>query len=364
MNRLRYRFILAFISVIILMMISTVGLAVAADLFGFAPENRHLPELLEQVPPEVLAEIEAITQEAIPRQLALFLVIGAVNSILVAVLLSRSLTKPLDELAAAARDIGAQNLGRRVTIQGTDEIADVARAFNEMAARLQEAETLRQSMLADVAHELRTPVSVIQGNLRAILDDIYPLEKEEVARLYEQTLHLSRLITDLRDLAQAEAHQLPLNVAPVDVAQLVKETAVTFRPLCETEKIDLRAELLGKLPPIQADPARLRQCLANLLGNAIRHTPAGGTITIQAEHLPGELQLRVIDTGEGIPPAHLAHVFDRFYRVDSTRSRETGGSGLGLAIAQAIVEAHGGEISVESKGQGRGSQFTIHLPAG
>lgn len=362
MNRLRTRFILAFIAVIILMLISTVGFALFAESLGLMPEDRRFAELMEQVSPEILAEIETIGQRAAPRQLGVFLLIGAANSIVVAVLLSRSLTKPLDELATAARDIGAQNLSRRVKVKGKDEIADVAKAFNEMAAQLEQAETLRRNLLADVAHELRTPVTVLQGNLRAILDDVYPLEKDEVARLYEQTLHLTRLIDDLRELAQAEAHQLPLNVTAVDVARLVKETAVTFQPMCESEGLTLRAELLGALPTIHADRARLQQSLNNLLNNAIRHTPAGGTITMQAEQLPGRLQLRVIDTGEGITPEHLAHIFDRFYRIDAARSRDTGGIGLGLAIVKAIVEAHGGKVTAVSGGKNQGSQFTIHLP--
>jgi len=362
MNRLRTRFFLAFIGVIVLMLISAMGLATAAQALGYMPEDQRLLELLEQVSPEVLTEIQAITQRTAPRQLAVFLLIAALNSILVAVLLSRSLAKPLDELVAAARDIGAQNLSRRVQVRGKDEIADVAQAFNEMAARLEQAETLRRNLLADVAHELRTPVTVLQGNLRAILDDVYPLEKEEVARLYEQTLHLTRLIDDLRELAQAEAHQLPLNLSEVDVTKLVKETAVVFQPLCDIAGITLRAELLGALPTIQADRARLRQSLNNLLDNAIRHTQAGGTITMQAEQLPEELQLRVLDTGEGIPPAHLEHVFDRFYRIDAARSRETGGTGLGLAIVKAIAEAHHGRVTVHSDGPNQGSQFIIHLP--
>jgi signal transduction histidine kinase len=363
MNHLRTRFILAFIGVILMVVILPISFALTAEALGLLPEDRRYDQLIEQVPPDVLAEFETLSQRALPRQLAAFLLIGATVATVAGVLLSRSLTRPLDELAAAARDIGAQNLSRRVNVKGTDEIADVATAFNEMAGRLEQQETLRRNLLADVAHELRTPVTVLQGNLRAILDDVYPLEKEEVARLYEQTLHLTRLIDDLRELAQAEAHQLPLNVTAVDVAKLVKETAVTFQPICDHEGITLRAELLGALPIIQADQARLRQSLNNLLDNAIRHTPRNGTITMQAEQLPGELQLRVIDTGEGITAEHREHVFDRFYRIDPARSRETGGTGLGLAIVKAIVEAHGGKITVESDGKGQGSRFVIHLTA-
>lgn len=362
MNKLRTRFIISFIIVIILMIVIPVVMAMIADYFGLFPEDRRFAQLFNQVPPEILAEFNRLSAQTLPRQLAVFLLIGAGVGTIAGVLLSRSLAKPLDALADAARDIGAQNLSRRVEVIGTDEIADVAKAFNDMASRLEEAETLRRNLLADVAHEIRTPVSVIQGNLRAILDGVYPLEEKEVARLYEQTLHLTRLIDDLRELAQAEAHQLNLDIMTVDVASLVKDTAVTFKPICETEQIELRAELLGKLPPIRADQARLRQSLVNLVDNAIRHTPAQGMVTLQAEQLPGALHLRVIDSGSGIPAEHIDHVFDRFYRIDEARSRNTGGTGLGLAIVKAIAEAHGGTVSVTSHGRGQGSQFTICLP--
>lgn len=344
------------------MVIIPVLMAMTAETLGLVPEDRQFQRLWEEVPPEVIAEIERLSANALPRQLAVFLLIGAGVGTIAGVILGRSLAKPLDELADAARDIGAHNLSRRVEVIGTDEIADVAQAFNDMASRLEEAETLRRNLLADVAHELRTPVSVIQGNLRAILDGVYPLEEQEVARLYEQTLHLTRLIDDLRELAQAEAHQLQLNLVEVDVAKLVKDTAVTFRPICEAEDIELRPELLGKLPIIQADKARLRQCLVNLIDNAIRHTPKQGRITLQAEQFPNKLHLRVIDNGEGISPDHIEHVFDRFYRADEARSRDTGGTGLGLAIVKAIAEAHGGLVTVESNGRGQGSQFTLCLP--
>lgn len=364
MNRLRTRFIVSFIIVIVLMVIIPVSVAQLVASFGLLPPDRGFARLFEQIPPEVLTQFTTLSQHALPRQLAIFLLLGAGVGTLAGVLLSRSLTKPLDELADAARDIGAQNLSRRVEIKGTDEISDVAKAFNEMASRLEEAETLRRNLLTDVAHELRTPVSVIQGNLRAILDGVYPLEEEEVARLYEQSLHLTRLIDDLRELAQAEAHQLPLNMSEVDIAKLVKDTAVTFKPICEAEQITLRVELLGKLPFIQADKARLRQSLVNLVDNAIRHTPAKGTITIQTEEVGAELQLRIIDSGVGIEPEHIAHVFNRFYRADEARSRNTGGTGLGLAIVKAIAEAHGGYVTAASNGRGQGSQFTLCLPLG
>ena len=362
MNRLRSRFILAFISVIFLVLFTPVWLGIIATVFNLDRPDPEIEALIEEIPEDVVLQMEEIFRESFVRQASAFLLVGAVVGTVTAVLLSRQLARPLDTLADAARDIGEQNLSRRVEVKGAEEIMEVASSFNEMASRLEQAEELRQNLLTDVAHELRTPVTVIQGNLRAILDDVYPLEKEEIARLYEQTLLLTHLIDDLRELAQAEAHQLSLAMTEVDVASLVKDTAVTYKPIAAEKKITLRAELLGALPLIQADQARLRQGLLNLLDNAIRYTPQAGTIIVQAEQIGEQVELRVIDDGVGIAAEHLPHVFDRFYRTDGARSREHGGSGLGLAIVRAIVEEHGGTVTAVSAGLNQGTTFTITLP--
>jgi two-component system OmpR family sensor kinase/two-component system sensor histidine kinase BaeS len=283
--------------------------------------------------------------------------------ILLGLIIARSLTAPLGQLAAAARQISRGKFDQRVPVEGTEEVADLARAFNEMTAGLEQAEILRRNMVADVAHELRTPLSVLQGNLRAILDDVYPLEKAEITRLYDQTRLLSRLINDLRELAQAEAGQLELNRQAIDLTKLLQDTVVTFSPIVEAEEINLNTHIPAHLPPVRADSARIAQVLHNLMANALRHTPAGGVISLQAGTENGQLWLSVQDTGEGISAEDLPHVFDRFYRSDRARSRATGGSGLGLAIARVIVEAHGGQINAASDGiSGHGSTFTVRLP--
>jgi signal transduction histidine kinase len=347
--------------VMLLVLMMPAAIFLTLRYFNLVPAG-EVPELLRELPPEVLAQLQEIMFRAIWEQVAQFLVVTAVIGTIAGIILSRSLTRPLNKLADAANAIGARDLSQRVEVKGSDEIVAVATAFNEMAEQLENAETLRSNLLADVAHELRTPVTVIQGNLQAILDDVYPLDKEEVARLYDQTRHLTRLINDLRELAQAEAHRLPLDLAMVDVAEWVKQTAVPFKPLAEAENVTLRVELLGKLPTIQADKARLTQSLQNLLQNALRHMLPGGTITVQAEQAADEVHISVLDTGMGIAPEHLPHVFDRFYRTDQTRSRDTGGTGLGLAIVKAIVEAHNGRVTVHSDGVNKGSQFMMILP--
>jgi two-component system OmpR family sensor kinase/two-component system sensor histidine kinase BaeS len=217
--------------------------------------------------------------------------------------------------------------------------------------------------MADIAHELRTPLSVVQGNLRAILDDVYPLEKSEIARLYDETRLLSRLVDDLRELAQAEAGQLGLNLRATDLAALLHRTITNFEPAAESKQIDLTIETAGALPDIEADPDRLAQVLRNLLTNALRHTPPGGQIAVTASLGQACVRVSVADSGQGVAPEYLDHVFDRFWRADHARSRENGGSGLGLTIAKSLVEAHGGRIWVEST-LGQGATFIFEVPTG
>jgi signal transduction histidine kinase len=300
--------------------------------------------------------------EQLSRLLLLLALGGGVVGITLSILASRSLTAPLSRLAAAAHEIGARNFSRRVEPAGTDEVREVARAFNEMADHLEQAERLRRNLVADVAHELRTPLSVLQGNLRAMLDDIYSLDKEEIGRLYMQTRLLGRLVDDLHDLAQAEAGQLSLNYQTIDLAQLVRDTAGSHQPVAEESGITLQTDIDPDLPALSADEGRITQVLHNLIANALRHTLSGGTIVIRATATDGEVLLTVQDSGDGIAPEHLPHIFDRFYRTDGSRARTSGGAGLGLAIVRAIVLAHGGSIDVVSEGVGQGSTFTVRLP--
>ncbi len=290
---------------------------------------------------------------------------GGILGIIFGIVISRSLTAPLDQLAEAARSIGARQLNQRVEPRGTQEMIAVAEAFNEMATDLEQAEKLRRNLLADVAHELRTPLSVLQANLRAILDEVYPLDQAEITRLYDQTRFLSRMVNDLHELAQAEAHKLPLDLETVDVGALIESTMAQFRPNAEAKQVQLQTNLADSLPTLQVDSTRLKQVLQNLLSNALKHTPPSGEITIHTEAATNAVQITISDNGEGIPLEHLPHIFDRFYRTDPARSRDRGGTGLGLAITRAIIEAHGGHIHATSSGiSGEGSCFTIQLPVG
>ena len=279
--------------------------------------------------------------------------------------LSRSLTAPLQRLASAARALAAGDLAQRVEVTGSADVADVAQAFNEMAEGLEEAERLRHNLIVDVAHELRTPLSVLQGNLQAILDDVYPLDRAEITRLYDETRLLSRLVDDLRELALADAGELRLNLQATDAGRVVQAAAESLSPAAQAQGVTLTAEVRGSLPQIQADPDRLAQVLRNLLVNAFRHTPTGGSVTLTASATADEVEFAVSDTGEGIAAEALPHIFERLWRADRSRTRDerwAGGSGLGLSIAKSLVEAQGGRIWVESK-QSQGATFRFTMPS-
>ena len=222
--------------------------------------------------------------------------------------------------------------------------------------------------MADVAHELRTPLSIIQGNLEAMLDGVLPTSPEEIASLRDETALLARLVSDLRLLSLAEAGQLKLERVPTDLPALIRNVLATLRPQAEAENILLADDLPAAMPSFNLDPDRISQALHNLLANALRYTPAGGNVTVGVR-LEGNLaRVDISDTGSGIAPDDLSHLFDRFYRADKSRSRASGGSGIGLTIVRQLVRAHGGDISVESPilkrpdGSGYGSRFTFTLP--
>jgi len=326
--------------------------------------------VLDEQEQQFLDKVEYLLLVNAALAVGLIVVVGA--------LLNRRLSAPLQRLAAAARAVAAGDLDQQVEAGGSTEVAQVGQAFNEMTAALQEAETLRQNMVADVAHELRTPISVLQGNLWAILNDAYPLEKAEISRLYDETRLLSRLVEDLRELALADAGQLHLNLCPTDVAQVIRHTVDNFALATEVQEVSLTAQLPDDLAPAQADPDRVAQVLRNLLINALRHTPSGGLVTVSASSVAKDLEIAIADTGEGIAPEDVPHVFERFWRADPARTRSEigaeerlagtcpvrtvqGGTGLGLSVAQSLVKAQGGRIWVEST-PGEGTVFRFTLP--
>lgn len=328
---------------------------IAGYLYVFAPPNRTV----------ILSTPAASFLQGLRRSIWQAGLVAGGLGILLGLVLSRILSAPLARLTAAARAISAGDLTQRVPDGGPEEVAELGRAFNQMTTALAQAEQLRRNLIADIAHELRTPLTVVQGNLQAILDGVFPLETAEIATIYDETRLLSRLVDDLHELAQAEAGQLPLERRAIDAAELVKAAVASFAPLAAEQQIALAAEADAPLPAVLADPDRISQVLRNLIGNALRYTAAGGRVTVAAQAgPPGYVTVRVADTGSGIAPEDLPHVFDRFWRADRSRARSSGGSGLGLAIARHLIEAHGGRIGVESElGQGTTFHFTLPVAA-
>lgn len=290
------------------------------------------------------------------------IIVGLVIGIFFGFLISRNFANRLGHLAETANQLSPNDLDKHVIVRGSIEEQQLAIAFNAMLARLKESEQLRRNLVADVAHELRTPLTVLQGNLRAILDDVYPMNKSEVAGLYDQTRLLARLVNDLHELSQAEARKLPFQKESINLSQLIRRLADTFDLIAEAEGVRMEVNIPNDVR-VYGDAGRLLQVMHNLLTNALQHTPAGGQITLTIQVNGEQLTLFIKDTGNGIPAHHLPYVFDRFYRVDRSRSRKDGGTGLGLAISKAIVEAHHGRIWAMSDGEaGKGATFIIELP--
>lgn len=288
-------------------------------------------------------------------------VIAGLLALLLAGLIAGQLLKPVMQVTRAAENIAAGRRDQRVPVQGNDELATLALAFNRMTDSLKESEERRQAMTADIAHELRTPLSIQRAQLEAMQDGVYPLSAENLRQVLEQNEMLSRLVEDLRTLALADAGELVLDCVAVDPAQLVMRSAERFRPAAEARGITLETALpvLAQSKPVWGDPLRLNQILGNLLNNALQHTPAQGKVTLELDSENDAVIIRVRDTGAGIPPEALSRIFERFYRADRSRSRDEGGSGLGLAIARQLAEAHGGRI--EAANYPGGSVFTLWL---
>jgi two-component system OmpR family sensor kinase len=286
---------------------------------------------------------------------------AAALSVAAGLLFGRVLAAPLSRMAGAARLYSRREWNHRIPEQGTRETAEVSRAMNEMAASLERAEILRRNLTADIAHELRTPLAVLQGNLQALLDGVYPLNPAEVARLLDETRLLNRLVDDLRELSLAEAGNTALRSERVDLGSLLSSTAASFAAAADARSVRIERDLPAGGLTATADPDRTRQVLVNLIVNALRHTPEGGRILLRAGRGGNEVTVEISDTGSGVSAADLPRVFDRFYRTEASKSAGAAGSGLGLAVAKAWIEKMGGRIGAESK-VGEGSRFWFTLP--
>ncbi|MBN1261214.1 MAG: HAMP domain-containing protein [Anaerolineae bacterium] len=283
-------------------------------------------------------------------------------ALVLGVWLARTLTRPLRALTQATRAVATGDLEQQVAVRSRDELGELATAFNQMSADLAQANQARRQMTADIAHDLRSPLTVIGGYLEALRDGVLQPTPARFEAMYQESQYLLRLVEDLRTLSLADAGELILNRVAVPPRALLKRLAATYQLAAEQQEITMTVDVPGDLPDIIVDPDRMIQVLGNLVSNALRYTPEGGQIALGAKAVGGAVALTVADTGSGIPSEALPRIFDRFYRVDASREEHEGESGLGLAIARSLVEAHGGAIAVASA-VGEGTTFTLTLPA-
>ena len=299
------------------------------------------------------------------RSIGLYFLWGGLIAVAIALamtfFLSRRILAPIRSLASVARQLGQGDFSQRVQTEDRSELGELAQTFNSMASDLERAEQLQRNMVADVAHELRTPLSNIRGYLEAIRDGIKKPDRDTIRSLDEEATLLSRLVDDLQELSLADAGELKLNCRVEDLAKLIEQTVAPVQVQAATKGISVSIDLSDRLSSVKIDYNRISQVLRNLLENAIAHTAKGNSITLTAKQQGNRVEVSVTDTGEGIPIEDLPNIFERFYRVDKSRARATGGTGLGLTIAKRLIEAHGGKIEVRSE-PGKGSRFSFTIP--
>lgn len=284
---------------------------------------------------------------------------GTVLALGAGLALAWSLTRPLQRLADDVRHITPADVGAQVRVGGTDEMRDLAHTFNEWSTQLAASEQARQRMTADIAHELRTPLTVMRGHVEAMLDGVYPLDMGYIAVVYNQILHLGRMVEDLRLLTRAESDQLPLNCTRKDAVNLLQQAAERFQPLADDDGITLTVSVQDAPLWVSVDVGRLQQVFDNLLANGLRHTSNDGTVYLKARRDAAQVVIEIRNTGTPISEAEAAHLFQRFWRADAARQRDSGGSGLGLAITRQLVRLHGGTISAHPEPDGTTIRFTL-----
>ncbi|HSC03230.1 MAG TPA: ATP-binding protein, partial [Solirubrobacteraceae bacterium] len=334
-----------------------VALSVGPGIF-----HHHIHDALGYVPPDVAHHLDTAYNTATLISLGIAVGAAVLMALILSTIVSASVVRPVRALAGAAQRIARGGHASRVPVRGTDELAQLAGAFNDMATSLERAEQIRRQLLADVAHELRNPLATVESYVEALSDGVLAADEENWSAIRAETTRLNRLVNDLQEVSRAEAHELDLHPTPAKLSALAEDAVKAATPTYAAKGVTLDAALSSHSPTVEVDRERLAEVLANLLANALRHTPSGGEVRVSA-HTQGRFaEIAIADTGEGIPPEHLDRIFERFYRIDPARSRASGGTGIGLAIVRAIVEAHDGTVTATSEGLGHGATFTIRLP--
>jgi len=384
-QKLRWKLFISHLVIIVVAMVVLLGVAHFLAKTGL---GQNVPSTLDSAaaetslitPGPVLDQSLQERFQLVVDQALLIAAFGALaTAVVVSLFVSRRIVEPIMQIATVSRRLAQGFYRERTLIASDDELADLSRSVNQLAATLEQTELRRLNLLADVAHELRTPLATIEGYMEGLIDGVVTPDKQTFGLVLRESARLQRLIEDLDLLSQVEAGQLSIAPQQLDLHDELTNVADQFVPQFATKGVQLRLDLPSNLPITWADPDRIEQVMINLLANALRYTAAGGQVTLHAhlEATDGEadpasvdgepnaarwVRIEVRDTGIGIASEHLPHVFERFYRVDKSRARTSGGSGIGLTIVRYLVYAHGGDLSATSAGVGRGSTFTLKLP--
>lgn len=356
-------------SYMVVIMVGIVTLAVSAESIIPTAFNRHMAGMqmmmggqmgMQNMADDLFTNFRTAFTEALLWAVGL----ATLSAVIVSVFVARRVVTPVRYMMRASLHIADGHYAERVPETSFDELGQLARSFNQMAAALEQTETMRRELIGNVAHELRTPLTNIKGYMEGLIDGVLPPEPETYQLVYREADRLQRLVSDLQELSRVEAGAFELHLSRVSVAALIEQTAARLRPQFEEKEVELQINISPELPPVQVDEDRIGQVLLNLVGNALQYTPAQGVVTITAKPHDREINVVIQDSGIGIPAEHLTYLFDRFYRVDKSRSRAGGGSGIGLTIARHLIEAHGGQIWATSTGWGQGSTFGFSIPIG
>lgn len=353
------------LSYLIIVLVGVVVLAGTAELHAPTALSRHIArmEAVLGSDPALAADLDTNFHAAVNEILTVAALAALVAAVVVSTFVARRIVDPIQQMMRASQRIAAGEYRERVRISSEDELGALARSFNRMAETLERTEQRRLELIGNVAHELRTPLSSIKGLMEGLIDGVLPAEPETFVQVQREVSRLQRLVRDLEELSRAEAGQIPIEQKAVSLADLIRSAQERLAPQFEDKGVSLHIDCPDDLPRVWADPGRITQVLLNLLGNALQYTPGGGRVNVRAWHEDGQVIVAVRDSGIGIAAEHLPHIFERFYRVDKSRSRAGGGSGIGLTIAKHLVEAHGGRIWATSPGPNQGSTFAFSLPA-
>ncbi len=369
-QRLAWKLFLSYLIVILVGVIVLATTANAAIPTSFERHMGSMRSMMDGMTGAMNMEDDLFLnfRAAVNESLGLAATAALLVAVLVSLFISRRVVGPIQDMTSASRQIAAGKYRERVRIrrgatpEDLDELGQLAVSFNRMAAELERTEAQRRELIADVSHELRTPLTSIKGTMEGLLDGVLPAQPETFHQIYAEADRLQRLVNDLQELSRVEAGAYSLSLRPLRLPELAANVQSRLAQQFSEKGVRLEIDIPPDLPTFPADEDRLYQVLLNLVGNGLQYTSAGGEVRLSARRREEQIEIEVQDTGIGISPEHLPHLFTRFYRVDKSRSRAGGGSGIGLTVARHLVEAHGGRIWAESDGPGRGSAFILALP--